>query len=429
MLNSLRNKSWGLFFLVSLIYSLSGSAVFSATYYVSDSIGNDANTGTSTSSPWKTLSKVNSRTFQPGDTVLFKRGDTWIKQQLKINSNGKAGQPITFAAYGTGDRPIFDGSYDQTAFYGVYVTGRSWLAFEDLYLYRHNKGFWIYGSNNVTVSNFHVSHTSGECIRIKHNSSQVTVDNTEIHNCGVTINGEGIYVGTDPAQAGGVPDRTTYVTVKNNHIYNTRDEAVELKAGTSDCTVINNRFHDITVRYNGAMHAGLWSDPVINPNHTIASNVIYNIYGDGGYGIIVASGGIKIYNNIIYNTSQYAITVRDRVNTGLIAQVYNNTSYKTLAGVQIAYYSKGDSKNNLSWANGSGNTSDDPVFVDPAAGDFRLCEGVGSPITRCPARSKAIDAGINVGLVFTGAAPDLGALESGSGTPPTPPSGVTTKIQ
>ena len=54
-------------------------------------------------------------------------------------------------------------------------------------------------------------------------------------------NGEGVYVGTDPLQAGGIPDRTKSITIKNNEIYNTRNEAIELKAGTSDCMVQNNR--------------------------------------------------------------------------------------------------------------------------------------------------------------------------------------------
>jgi hypothetical protein len=43
--------------------------VFSATYYVSNSTGNDTQNGTTSSSAWKTLSKVNSFAFQPGDTV------------------------------------------------------------------------------------------------------------------------------------------------------------------------------------------------------------------------------------------------------------------------------------------------------------------------------------------------------------------------
>ena len=56
----------------------------------------------------------------------------------------------------------------------------------------------------------------------------------------------------------------------------------------------------------------------------------------------------------------------------------------------------------------------DPLFVSTASRDLRLCQGAGTPAASCTGRSPAIDAGVNVGLPFVGAAPDLGALE-GSG--------------
>ena len=53
------------------------SVTWATTYYVSSSTGDDANAGTSTSVPWKTIAHVNGQTFQPGDSILFKRGDVW----------------------------------------------------------------------------------------------------------------------------------------------------------------------------------------------------------------------------------------------------------------------------------------------------------------------------------------------------------------
>ena len=137
---------------------------------------------------------------------------------------------------------------------------------------------------------------------------------------------------TDPAQAKGVPDRTKNINIKNNQIYKTKNEAIDLKAGSSNCTVQYNLIHDATEGHNGAIHAGHWDSPLIIPNYVIASNKIYNVTGNGGYGILIKSGGVKIYNNIIYNTTQYGITVRDLKATKLIAQVYNNTLYKNSPG-------------------------------------------------------------------------------------------------
>lgn len=74
-------------------------------YYVADSGGNDGNDGSSPSTAWKTVGKVNGSPLNPGDTVLFKRGDTF-SGELAQRSDGTAPDPITFGAYGSGTPPI-----------------------------------------------------------------------------------------------------------------------------------------------------------------------------------------------------------------------------------------------------------------------------------------------------------------------------------
>ena len=73
------------------------------------SVGNDRNNGTSTSTPWLTINKVNTSTFNPGDSILFESTCTW-REQLTVPSSGSVGSPITFGAYGTGANPTIDGS-------------------------------------------------------------------------------------------------------------------------------------------------------------------------------------------------------------------------------------------------------------------------------------------------------------------------------
>jgi len=73
-------------------------------YYVDSVNGSDGNSGTSTNSPWKTLTKVQSRHYLPGDTINFKRGSYWTGV-LQILDSGAQGNPITFRDYGTGARP------------------------------------------------------------------------------------------------------------------------------------------------------------------------------------------------------------------------------------------------------------------------------------------------------------------------------------
>jgi len=78
------------------------------TYYVSATAGNDNNNGLSLQTPWRSLSRVNGAALQPGDKVLFKRGDEW-RGQL-VPRSGSAGVPITYGAYGVGNKPILLGS-------------------------------------------------------------------------------------------------------------------------------------------------------------------------------------------------------------------------------------------------------------------------------------------------------------------------------
>ncbi len=81
---------------------------FSADYFVSPS-GSDSNDGKSAEKPWKTVAKVSSTAFQPGDQVFFQRGGEW-REALSASSNGTAEKPIVYDAYGKGAKPKFWGS-------------------------------------------------------------------------------------------------------------------------------------------------------------------------------------------------------------------------------------------------------------------------------------------------------------------------------
>ena len=87
------------------------------TYYVSFSDGVDTNTGLSSTpdpmAPSKPLLESNSLNLGPGDRVLFKCGDTWQAEMLRIEELGVAGNPITFGSYPTANcanKPIISGS-------------------------------------------------------------------------------------------------------------------------------------------------------------------------------------------------------------------------------------------------------------------------------------------------------------------------------
>jgi len=78
------------------------------TYYVSPT-GSDSNSGTSTSSPWQSVTQVDNSTFQPGDQILFQTGGNWYGS-LNASSSGTTANPIVYGSYGTGPNPTFWGS-------------------------------------------------------------------------------------------------------------------------------------------------------------------------------------------------------------------------------------------------------------------------------------------------------------------------------
>ena len=86
----------------TLFLLLFGGNLKATTYYVDDAAGNDGNSGTSISLPWKTLAKVNGFSFAAGDVVSFKCGQRYSGTTI----TGKGS--ITFNSYGTGARPVID---------------------------------------------------------------------------------------------------------------------------------------------------------------------------------------------------------------------------------------------------------------------------------------------------------------------------------
>lgn len=83
-------------------------------YYVSSSDGSDSDSGLTEALAKATLSWVNSTTFSAGDTILFKRGDTF-RGSLYQTENGTASNWIYYGAYGTGAKPKILGAKDVSA--------------------------------------------------------------------------------------------------------------------------------------------------------------------------------------------------------------------------------------------------------------------------------------------------------------------------
>lgn len=101
-------------FFILTVFAPSAICDEGTIYYVDATNGNDSYSGTSPESAWKTIFKINNYDFSPGDSILFKRGETW-REKLMITNSGTSSNPITYSAYGSGAKPKLLGSTERNA--------------------------------------------------------------------------------------------------------------------------------------------------------------------------------------------------------------------------------------------------------------------------------------------------------------------------
>jgi len=105
--------------LIFVLFTFFCSTTHAKNYYISET-GSDVNNGTSPSTAWKTITKVNSFTFAANDSILFKRGDTFYGGIVVKRAN------LNFGAYGAGVKPIITGLSTITGW--VNLGGNIWQA-------------------------------------------------------------------------------------------------------------------------------------------------------------------------------------------------------------------------------------------------------------------------------------------------------------
>lgn len=287
---------------------------FTATgniYYVDATGGNDSKSGLSTTSAWKTVARVASKTLQPGDIVRFKRGEvfkiTTAIGFLKLYEDGSANGWITIETYGTGAKPIIDGQ--DIPDYCIYVRGDYYII-RDLEVINSGNQAVLISASYVLLENLDV-HESGNCGIIHYGGgSHFTVKNCttyNITNTGIALMGstynklkdtliencttydcgnDGISI----HKTGGGATAGANHTIRNCIGYNNPEEAIDVQTGLN-VTVEN------CIGYNNSRGSFVLSPDI---DCVVRNNLFYG--GGGGYEFaIVGTTGLKMYNNIIIN--------------------------------------------------------------------------------------------------------------------------------
>lgn len=414
-----------------LTTALLGSAILAgvanaAERYVDNSGSppcSNSSSGGSQSRPWCTISYAVGRAA-PGDIVYVKNGT--YREDVYIDGKNGGANYITFQNY-PGHSPVIQGNGVQSG--RNKITNCSFIKFIGFTITNVQQGLFVETSNNIILQNLKVYNVGQEAVRIRFNSSFVTLQDSVIHDTRKwQFNGEGVYIGTSSSQQPNSPpyDNTHDILVKNNTIYNTSDECIEAKEGTYNVTIDGNTMHNclldsrITSPNWGAIevmeHEKYYGS---NPNHVIKNNIIH--VPKTGIGVHT---GATVFNNVIYGQTGgfRGISIENADSDNYVRRIYHNTI--DLPNSRAVVSSGGasvDIRNNIGPSSTNNIATQDAFFVNKAAGDYHLASG-----------SAPIDAGVNLtatvphdiegGSRSNSHPPDLGAYEFGAGPGGDPPS-------
>lgn len=236
---------------------LAAASTTPITYYVDATSGNDANDGIHITTPWKTIAKVNGVAFNAGDTVAFKRGETWA-EKLTVPSAGAAGNLLTFTAYGDGDPPVINGGGARN--YCIDTNSQDFIAIEKL---------WCKGA---TTANVLLSGDDSELVYCLLtggvDGARMTGADNSIHNCSA-YGGSGIGYNCQ-----------NNTTIKNSIGYGFTTNDVVIYDGYT-LTSVNNCFGDsaagggggaTTITQDGAGFEGHTYGKVLTKSVTVGAN-------------------------------------------------------------------------------------------------------------------------------------------------------------
>jgi hypothetical protein len=382
--------------------------------------------------------------LQPGDTLLL-RGGTYT-EGIELPLSGNAGKLLTIRAY-PGEKPII--STGST----VLNLNKDYWLIEGL-VFDHQKNASdavpVSGSHNI-IRRCEFRNGLRDCFDGKSRSRNNLIEdcvirdfvwkpgsdahgivlnpgardwvirNNTIYNCG----GDGVQLYADDSTR--VADYSKNITISGNIFYTTlgsaSENALDFK-GVDSCLVEANEMYgfankawvvqkgcrNITGRFNiihdsqrGMEFRG--EGGKMQENIRLFKNILYNIQD---YYAVKFDGvaNVEMANNTIANINATCLRVEGHGVRG--GYFRNNLIYQaeapSLSGIfDCQFDHNGWFQTPAKGLSGSGDRSgDDPRFNGTVKFDFTL-----------QANSPAIDAGVDVGFSFKGAAPDLGAQEFG----------------
>jgi uncharacterized repeat protein (TIGR02059 family) len=433
-----------------MVFLCFGLRLSGATYYVSPG-GSDSNPGTITQ-PFFTLNKAWS-VVSAGD-MIYMRGGTYnySSQQTISGKSGSSGNYITISAYST-EKPVMDfsGNGDMGMKSGLRLENINYVYFKGLRIMNAkqptNPQNGVYGVllrssvNHCTFEQVESDHNGGWGFAMFDNISDILFLNCDSHHnsdpYSANQSGGGVpYGGSDGWQCG--TQTVTSITFRGCRSFSNSDDGWDLRMSVGDYTFENCW--------------SFWNGYVPETITTPANRSSWTRGGDGEALKVGGNGGHRIVKNCLMFENRLGGIENSDDGGGYVTQeVYNTIAYKSQMGFNYQYNHPATLRNNISyqndynWETGSGVTDDHNSWNGGATvtdADFQSVNSVGMdgprqsdgslPVLsflRPASGSKLIDAGINVGMPFSGNSPDLGAFEVVTGSTITLPVYTSAAVQ
>lgn len=205
----------------------------------------------------------------PGARIVLAPGT--YTGSFSSDVNGTASQPIRIESEDPANPAVLSG-YAVGSGYSLRIRGDYWVI-SNLKFTNAQKGIILDHSNHTLITGVEVYETGMEAVHFRDGSSYSTIQNSRIHDTGITGPGygEGVYVGS--AEGASYNPNTHYNTIRNVSFGpNVAAEHVDIKERTIGTVVENCTFYGEGI--SGANYADSFID-VKGNNAVIRNNIGY----------------------------------------------------------------------------------------------------------------------------------------------------------
>lgn len=404
-------------------------------YFVSTT-GNDGNPGTP-AEPFATVAKATS-VAQPGDVIYIRGGTYFLAETIRLTNSGTAGNTIKLWAY-PGEKPILDFTNQPygASYRGILMTGNYWFIKGLEICHAGDNAIKIESSHNrVELCVFHHNGDTGLQIGFAHetvNDGSMGAYN-EIVNCDSYMNFDFDNIGSD-ADGFACKLHPGFGNVFSGcRAWDNSDDAWDLFETDHDVVITNcwawhsgdrtlyeaiylakmgKTMSSFQGNGNGFKLGGNGTGGSSAGTHSAIRCVAFNcaFQSKKGFDQNSHKGGVTVLNCTSFGNG-YNFMFEDTPNSGKV-NVFKNCVEFGHTGAEAYEFAAGSIEESNSWQLPvTASAADFDSIAEAMAAAPRNPDGsLPTGFARLVSGSDLIDKGVNVGIPFSGSAPDLGAFE------------------